>query len=112
MIPIFPFVLDFSIKVRGQCGENKCYISFFALDHKWEIPIVYNEKNPGNRLAIIIAQNLACWCKGTKNSAQSLSLLTGTHVFMLTPIDEEATPLSGMLRRLFIAEDCTCTLSP
>jgi hypothetical protein len=83
---------------------KKCYISIVALDHKWEIPIVYNRKSLGNRLAVITAQNLACWCKVIEDSTRSLSLLIGTKVFMLTPIDEKATPLSKMLRGLSIAK--------
>lgn len=55
---------------------------------------------------------MACWCKNTKDSTQSLSLLVGTEVFMLTSIDEEVVPLSGMLKGLCVAKDYTCTLTP
>jgi hypothetical protein len=39
-------------------------------------------------------------------------LLVGTEVFMLTSIDEEVVPLSGMLKGLCVAKDYTCTLTP
>lgn len=55
---------------------------------------------------------MACWCKNTKDSSQSLSLLAGIEVFMLTSIDEEVAPLSGMLKGLCAAKDYTCTLTP
>ncbi len=53
---------------------------------------------------------MACWCKSTKDSTWSKSLIVGTKVFMLTPIDEKTTPINGVLKGLFATKDYTCTL--
>jgi hypothetical protein len=55
---------------------------------------------------------LACWCKNIKYFTWFLSLLARTEVFMLTSIDEEVAPLSGVLKGLCLTKDYTCTLTP